>query len=182
MLGCIQPMSSPIMKRMLGLPAGACANAGGLNAGKLIAARVTVEASSVPNRLLIFMIQILHYDSRCKIGQNSIARAATQTRTRPPLPPSSRPCASNDLPIFPMLLRARYAISAEFCCEAAFSSNVSMSRTAFRQRQRGRPPRTDQAPESDDFEQFLRHLSPAHRHVVMPNAPGSIVATTGIAS
>src|SRR6476620_7512605 len=98
MLGCIQPMSSPIMKRMLGLPAGACANAGGLNAGKLIAARATVEASRVvPSRLLIFMIQILHYDSRCKIGQNSIVGAATQTRNRPPLPPSSRPCASNDV-------------------------------------------------------------------------------------
>src|SRR6266581_1136080 len=51
MLGCIQPMSSPMMKRMLGLPAGACAIAGKLNA-----ASATPETSMLPIRLLIFMI------------------------------------------------------------------------------------------------------------------------------
>src|ERR1700687_5326441 len=55
MLGCIQPMSSPMMKRMLGLPAGACADAGMFVAGRLIAAKATLETSRLPNLLPIFM-------------------------------------------------------------------------------------------------------------------------------
>src|SRR6267142_936918 len=55
MLGCIMPMSSPMMKRMLGL-AGACANDGKLNGGRLNAAKATLETSRLlPVRLLIFM-------------------------------------------------------------------------------------------------------------------------------
>jgi hypothetical protein len=45
-----------MMKTMLGLPAGACANAGKFVAGKLSAARATLETSMLPILRLIFMI------------------------------------------------------------------------------------------------------------------------------
>jgi hypothetical protein len=48
-------MSSPIMKRMLGLPAGACAEAGKVIAGKLTAAKAALETSILLKVLLIFM-------------------------------------------------------------------------------------------------------------------------------
>jgi hypothetical protein len=44
---------------MFGLPAGACANAGKFDAGRLNAAKATLETSRLPNFRLIFMIQIL---------------------------------------------------------------------------------------------------------------------------
>src|ERR1700738_1381977 len=56
MLGCIMPMSSPMMKRMLGLPAGACANAGRFDGGGVCAAKATLETSRLPIFRLIFMI------------------------------------------------------------------------------------------------------------------------------
>src|SRR5450755_1942594 len=56
MLGCIMPMSSPMMNRILGLPAGACANAGKFVAGKLSAAKATLDTSRLPIFRLIFMI------------------------------------------------------------------------------------------------------------------------------
>jgi hypothetical protein len=69
MLGCIQPMSSPMMKSMLGLPDGACANAGKFASGKLIAAK-TIETSRLPIRLHIFMIRILLHELRSTTGQH----------------------------------------------------------------------------------------------------------------
>src|SRR5882757_9740 len=56
MLGCMMPMSSPMMKRMLGLAAGACAYAGRLVAGRLSAASATLETSRLPILRLTFMI------------------------------------------------------------------------------------------------------------------------------
>jgi hypothetical protein len=57
MPGCIQPMSSPMMKRMLGFSAGACAFAGKLIvAGRPSAAKATLETNNFPIRPLIFMI------------------------------------------------------------------------------------------------------------------------------
>src|ERR1700712_4033590 len=50
-------MSSPIMKRILGFPAGGvCANAGRFTAGRLTAASVTLEISRFASCLLSFMI------------------------------------------------------------------------------------------------------------------------------
>src|SRR5712692_9235730 len=86
MPGCIQPMSSPIMKRMLGLPAGACAIAGKHNPSK-----ATLETSRLPNRRLIFMFEILRLrvfdraigqrfsDCLCRVWQQVVA-----LRLRPP--------------------------------------------------------------------------------------------------
>src|SRR6266852_936385 len=59
MPGCIQPMSSPMIKRMLGL-AGACAVAGKLNANKAMP-----ETSRLPIRRLILMFEIL----RCELDR-----------------------------------------------------------------------------------------------------------------
>src|ERR1700722_4967931 len=56
MLGCIQPMSSPIMNRMLGFPAGVWADAGKFIAEGLIAASA-VDISSPFIPLLTLMIQ-----------------------------------------------------------------------------------------------------------------------------
>ena len=56
MLGCIMPMSSPMMNRMLGLPPEAWANAGTFDAGKLNAAKAIVETSRLLIFGLIFMI------------------------------------------------------------------------------------------------------------------------------
>jgi hypothetical protein len=44
-----------MMNRMLGLPAGACATAGQVIAGKLTAAKAAVETSIFLNFLLIFI-------------------------------------------------------------------------------------------------------------------------------
>src|SRR5258708_665492 len=57
MLGCMMPMSSPMMKRMLGLLAGVCANAGKVNAGTLSAANAVAENSMLPSFRLIFIIR-----------------------------------------------------------------------------------------------------------------------------
>src|SRR5882757_6857180 len=56
MLGCMIPMSSPMMNKMFGFPAGACANAGKFVAGKLSAAKATLDTSRLPIFRLIFMI------------------------------------------------------------------------------------------------------------------------------
>jgi hypothetical protein len=48
-----------MMNRILGLPAGAWANAGRLVAGRLIVAKATLETNNFVIRPLIFMIQIL---------------------------------------------------------------------------------------------------------------------------
>jgi hypothetical protein len=45
-----------MMKRMLGLAAGACASAGEFDAGRLNAAKATLETSRLPICRLIFMI------------------------------------------------------------------------------------------------------------------------------
>src|SRR6266852_7598668 len=86
MRGCIQPMSSPMMKRMLGLLAGACAIAGKHNPNK-----ATPETSRLPIRLLIFMFEILRCgnfligywaassDWQCRARQQVVA-----LRRRPP--------------------------------------------------------------------------------------------------
>jgi hypothetical protein len=58
MLGCIQPMSSPMMKRILGLPAGVWADTGKFIEPTLIAASA-VEINSPPIRLHAFMTHIL---------------------------------------------------------------------------------------------------------------------------
>src|SRR3954452_482197 len=52
MLGCIQPISSPMMKRMLGLPACPCAMAGALKASNAI-----IGVNRLQYR--VFMIQVL---------------------------------------------------------------------------------------------------------------------------
>ena len=57
MLGCIQPMSSPMMKRMLGLPAGPCANAGA--AVNVMAATDANRESRTPRAMLMFHILAL---------------------------------------------------------------------------------------------------------------------------
>jgi hypothetical protein len=44
-----------MMNKILGLPAGACANAGKFIAGRPIAAKATLETSRLPIFLLIFM-------------------------------------------------------------------------------------------------------------------------------
>jgi hypothetical protein len=69
---------------MLGLPAGACANAGKVKAGKLNAAKATLETNKPPIRLLIFMIPdpplrvLIGYwaafsDCQCRVRQQIIA-------------------------------------------------------------------------------------------------------------
>jgi hypothetical protein len=75
-----------MMNRILGLPAGAWANAGRLVAGRLIVAKATLETNNFVIRPLIFMIQILPGEVWSAIEKLRIA--CTDRRKQSSSPPA----------------------------------------------------------------------------------------------
>src|SRR5262249_60356761 len=69
MLGCIQPMSSPMMKRMLGLACCCCAAAGGL------VTTPTASAANRPSQTVLVMLRLLRVG--CPRGAGSLRPNAT---------------------------------------------------------------------------------------------------------
>jgi hypothetical protein len=103
-----------MIKTILGLLAGACANAGKVNAGKLNAAKATLETSRFPIFRLIFMIPdpplriLIGYWASSQVAVCRMKKYVIALR-----PPPKVVRFFIDPAIFRRLLCSRYAISAE---------------------------------------------------------------------